>query len=78
MVELLLLGHHERAGLRYGDAQVNLCVMLAAKWWREKRDGRQKMRGLCKKARPTMRDGLYIRLCRRIAAAAYLPQKDRK
>ena len=31
MVELLLLGHHERAGLRYGDAQVNLCVMLAAK-----------------------------------------------
>ena len=31
MVELLLLGQHERAGLRYGDAQVNLCVMLAAK-----------------------------------------------
>jgi len=37
------------------------------------------MRGaLCKKARPAMRDGLYIRLYRRIAAAAYLPQKDRK
>lgn len=34
MVELLLLGHHERAGLRYGDAQVNLCVMLAANLWR--------------------------------------------
>lgn len=34
MVELLLFGHHECAGLRYGDAHVNLCVMLAAKWWR--------------------------------------------
>ena len=34
MVELLLLGHHERAGLRYGDAQVNLCVMLEANLWR--------------------------------------------
>lgn len=30
------------------------------------------------KARPAMRDGLYIRLYQRIAAAAYLPQKDRK
>ena len=35
MVELLLLGHHEQAGLRYGDAHVNLCVMLAANLWRE-------------------------------------------
>lgn len=34
MVELLLFGHHECAGLRYGDTHVNLCVMLAAKWWR--------------------------------------------
>ena len=34
MVELLLLGHHDCAGLRYGDAHVNLCVMLAANlWW---------------------------------------------
>ena len=34
MVELLLLGHHGWAGLRYGDAHVNLCVMLAANLWR--------------------------------------------
>ena len=34
MVELLLLGQHERAGRRYRDAQVNLCVMLAANLWR--------------------------------------------
>ena len=36
------------------------------------------MRRPSKKARPAVRDGLYIRLYRQIAAAAYLPQKDRK
>ncbi len=44
-----------------------------AEWRAENAGG-----ALCKKARPAMRDGLYIRLYRRIAAAAYLPQKDRK
>lgn len=81
MVELLLFGHHECAGLRYGDAHVNLCVMLAAKWWRESAGGGAENAGVRRprqKARPAMRDGLYMRLYRRIAVAAYLPQKDRK
>ena len=45
MVELLLLGHHGRAGLRSGDAYVNLCVMLAANLWRGRGGRKQGGRG---------------------------------
>ena len=68
MVELLLLGQHERAGRRYRDAQVNLCVMLATKPWRQgwscERDegGKGAERGAEKKPAPRVRDGLMSAL----------------
>ncbi|WP_291332839.1 hypothetical protein [Desulfovibrio sp.] len=74
MVELLLLGHHELAGLRYGDAQVNLCVMLAANLWRA--GGAEGATGASnEKAHPACGMGFIVSIC---SACGYLPQKDRK
>ena len=78
MVELLLLGHHGRAGLRYGDAHVNLCVMLAANLWREQGGLSGVFALMFQRSeslpRKTGQAFLYLYL----AACSYLPQKDRK
>ena len=78
MVELLLLGHHGRAGLRYGDAHVNLCVMLAANLW----SGQAGLSGvfalMFQRSESLPRKAGQAFLYLYLAACSYLPQKDRK